>query len=108
MRSGDLGYRVGAVVTDLSTGQVVYSLNPAVGLAPASTTKIATAVAALATLGPGARFTTKVRIGAVRSGPGARGPASLVLVGGGDPTPAPGRSPAADHPHPAPLRSPAA
>ena len=108
MRSGDLGSRVGALVTDLSTGQVLYSLNPAVGLAPASTTKIATAVAALATLGPGARFTTKVRIGAVRSGPGARGQASIVLVGGGDPTLAAGRYPAADYPQPATLSSLAA
>ncbi len=108
MRSGDLGSRVGALITDLSTGQVLYSLNPAVGLAPASTTKIATAVAALATLGPGARFTTKVRIGAVRSGPGARGQASIVLVGGGDPTLAAGRYPAADYPQPATLSSLAA
>lgn len=108
LKSGDLGSRVGALVTDLSTGQVLYSLNPTVGLTPASTTKIATAVAALATLGPGARFTTKVTIGLVRSGSRAERVASIVLVGGGDPTLAAGRYPAADYPQPATLSSLAA
>jgi D-alanyl-D-alanine carboxypeptidase len=108
MKSGDLGSRVGALVTDLSTGQVLYALHPAVGLAPASTTKIATAVAALSTLGPGARFTTKVTIGPRRSGSGAGGATSIMLVGGGDPTLAAGRYPAADYPQPATLSSLAA
>jgi D-alanyl-D-alanine carboxypeptidase/D-alanyl-D-alanine-endopeptidase (penicillin-binding protein 4) len=108
MRSGDLGSRVGALVTNLSTGHVLYSLNPAVGLAPASTTKIATAVAALATLGPAARFTTKVMIAPVRSGSTARGQVGIVLVGGGDPTLAAGRYPTADYPQPATLSSLAA
>ena len=108
MKSGDLGSRVGALVTDLSTGQVLYSLNPTAGLAPASTTKIATAVAALATLGPGARFTTKVAMSPAQSGTGAGGLVSIVLVGGGDPTLAAGRYPAADYPQPATLRSLAA
>src|SRR5260221_10009955 len=78
--SGNLGPRVGALVTDLSTGQVLYQLNPTVGLAPASTTKIVTAIAALDTLGPGATFTTKVIIG-----PGGRagGSASGGTAGGG-------------------------
>jgi D-alanyl-D-alanine carboxypeptidase len=105
MKSGDLGSRVGALVTDLSTGQVLYSLNPAVGLAPASTTKIATAVAALATFGAGARFSTKVTFGRAQNGSGAGGAASIVLVGGGDPTLAAGRFPAADYPQPATLNS---
>ncbi len=63
VRSGDLGPQVGALVTDLSTGQVLYALNPSTGFTPASTTKLATAVAALDTLGPNARFTTLVRAG---------------------------------------------
>src|SRR5258708_26375145 len=63
IKSGNLGSRPGALVTDLSTGQVLYQLNPTVGLAPASTTKIVTAIAALGTLGPGSRFTTKVIMG---------------------------------------------
>src|SRR5258706_472998 len=53
IKSGNLGSRPGALVTDLSTGQGLYQLNPNVGLAPASTTKIVTAIAALGALGPG-------------------------------------------------------
>src|SRR5215831_16821791 len=117
--SGNLGPRVGALVTDLSTGHVLYSLNPAAGFVPASTTKIATAVAALDTLGPGARFTTAVvlrRRSPSTSGPGGQGSTAgkgpgvvrIVLVGGGDPTLAAGPYPAADYPQPATLRALAA
>jgi serine-type D-Ala-D-Ala carboxypeptidase/endopeptidase (penicillin-binding protein 4) len=102
IKSGRLGQRVGAFVTDLSTGQVLYQLNPTVGLAPASTTKIVTAIAALDALGPGARFTTKVISGSRGGG------ASIVLVGGGDPTLAAGQYPGGDYPQPATLRSLAA
>jgi D-alanyl-D-alanine carboxypeptidase len=120
IKSGDLGQRVGVLVEDLSTGQVLYQLNPTVGLAPASTTKIVTAIAALDTLGPGARFTTKVIIGpgtrtsgsgsgGTADGGGSRGKsASVVLVGGGDPTLAAGPYPGGDYPRPATLRSLAA
>ena len=107
MHSGDLGQNVGALVTNLSTGQVLYALHPATGYAPASTTKIATAVAALDTFGPNARFTTLVRSG----GQGRRQASpvtSIVLVGGGDPTLAAGPYPAADYPRPATLSSLAA
>ncbi len=94
--SGNLGTRVGALVTDMATGKVLYALSAATGFAPASTTKLATAVAALATLGPDARFTTSV----VRQhGHGAQ----IVIVGGGDPVLAAGRYPAADYPQPATL-----
>jgi len=117
--SGNLGPRVGALVTDLSTGRVLYALNPATGLIPASTTKIATAVAAVETLGPGRRFTTSVVLKSrspATSGPagqgstagGAPGVVRIVLVGGGDPTLAAGRYPAADYPQPATLRALAA
>ncbi len=107
MHSGDLGPHVGALVTDLSTGQVLYQLNPTAGFTPASTTKLATAIAALDTFGPNARFTTLIRT----AGAAARqvsGVAGVVLVGGGDPTLAAGRYPAADYPQPATLRSLAA
>jgi len=107
MHSGDLGSQVGALVTNLSTGQVLYALNPATGFAPASTTKLATAVAALDTLGPDARFATLVRTGGPAGRP-ASGVTSIVLVGGGDPTLAAGRYPAADYPQPATLSSLAA
>jgi serine-type D-Ala-D-Ala carboxypeptidase/endopeptidase (penicillin-binding protein 4) len=95
IRSGDLGADYGMLVTNLNTGQVLYSLNSGTGYAPASTTKLATAVAALQVLGPDARFRTTVVTGASRG--------SIVLVGGGDPTLAAGHPPARDYPQPATL-----
>ncbi len=73
-----LGPDVGAVVTDPATGQVLFSRAGTSLLTPASTTKLATSVAALTVLGPGARFTTRVVA--------ASSPRAIVLVGGGDPT----------------------
>jgi D-alanyl-D-alanine carboxypeptidase/D-alanyl-D-alanine-endopeptidase (penicillin-binding protein 4) len=95
--SGALGPKVGALVTDLSTGQVLYSLNASTGYTPASTTKLATSVAALKVLGANARFKTTVVTG--------RSNGSIVLVGGGDPTLAAGRPPPADYPQPATLQA---
>ncbi|HEY9241172.1 MAG TPA: D-alanyl-D-alanine carboxypeptidase/D-alanyl-D-alanine-endopeptidase, partial [Streptosporangiaceae bacterium] len=69
-------------------------------LPPASTAKLTTAVAALDTLGPDARFTTRVTTGAT--------PGSIILVGGGDPTLAAARPPASDYPQPATLQALAA
>jgi D-alanyl-D-alanine carboxypeptidase/D-alanyl-D-alanine-endopeptidase (penicillin-binding protein 4) len=86
---------VGAVVTDLSTGQVLMARLGTSAFAPASTAKLAVSTAALDVLGPGARFTTKVVAGPTAS--------SIVLVGGGDPTLAAGRPPASDYPQPASL-----
>ncbi len=103
---GGLGHDVGALVTDLTTGRVLYALNAQVGFTPASTTKLATAVAALDVLGPGATFTTSV-LGPSGAG-GAGASEDIVLVGGGDPTLAAGRFPAADYPQPATLSSLAA
>jgi serine-type D-Ala-D-Ala carboxypeptidase/endopeptidase (penicillin-binding protein 4) len=75
------------------TGQVLYSANASTPATPASTTKVVTAVAALATLGPDARFTTTVRqVGD-----------AVVLVGGGDPTLAVNGYPSSDYPRPASL-----
>ncbi len=90
-----LGPDVGAVVTDPATGQVLFSRAGTSLLTPASTTKLATSVAALTVLGPGARFTTRVVA--------ASSPRAIVLVGGGDPTLAAGYPPAADYPRPATL-----
>ena len=89
------GQSLGVLVTNLATGQVLYASNASAGFTPASTNKLATAVAALKVLGPGARLTTKVVTGT--------GSGSVVLVGGGDPTLAAGRPPAADYPQPATL-----
>jgi serine-type D-Ala-D-Ala carboxypeptidase/endopeptidase (penicillin-binding protein 4) len=95
-----LGAHVGAIVANLSTGQVLFARDGSSPFAPASTAKLATAVAALAVLGPGARLSTRVVAGASSS--------SIILVGGGDPTLAAGRPPATDYPQPATLASLAA
>jgi serine-type D-Ala-D-Ala carboxypeptidase/endopeptidase (penicillin-binding protein 4) len=95
LSTGALGPQYGMLVTDLKTGRVLYSLNASMGFTPASTTKLATATAALQVLGPDARLRTTVVLGASAG--------SIVLVGGGDPTLAAGRPPASDYPQPATL-----
>ncbi len=95
-----LGQHVGAVVTDLDTGTVLFSQKAGSAFVPASNAKLLTAVAALSALGPSARFTTRVVAGAR--------PGLLTLVGGGDPTLAAGPPPRSDYPQPATLASLAA
>jgi D-alanyl-D-alanine carboxypeptidase/D-alanyl-D-alanine-endopeptidase (penicillin-binding protein 4) len=68
--------RTGAVI-DVTSGRVLYDHKDGTATTPASTTKLATATAALGLLGPDARLTTTV----VSTGKGR-----IVLVGGGDPT----------------------
>lgn len=90
---GATGSGVGVEVAEAGTGQVLYSANASTPVTPASTTKVVTAVAALAVLGPDARFTTAVRqVGS-----------TVVLVGGGDPTLAVNEYPSSDYPRPATL-----
>ncbi|GAA2233543.1 D-alanyl-D-alanine carboxypeptidase/D-alanyl-D-alanine-endopeptidase [Streptomyces nogalater] len=67
-----------AAVVDVTTGERLYDADAGKALVPASTTKIATAVAALSALGPDHRLTTRTALE-----PDTR---ELVLVGGGDPT----------------------
>ncbi|HUJ05810.1 MAG TPA: D-alanyl-D-alanine carboxypeptidase/D-alanyl-D-alanine-endopeptidase [Streptosporangiaceae bacterium] len=102
---GGLGPDVGALVADLTTGKVLFSQNAAVGFTPASTTKLATAVAAIDTLGADAKFTTSVTLPAGQAGtPGSGGQGrTIVLVGGGDPVLAAGPYPAGSYPQPATL-----
>ncbi|GAA1596441.1 hypothetical protein GCM10009789_58010 [Kribbella sancticallisti] len=76
LKDPSLGKHFGAYVYDASRGKPVFSVGTAKPFVPASTMKLLTTVAVLEALGPDHRFTTKV----VRSGP-----ASIVLVGGGDP-----------------------
>ncbi|MHC0054814.1 D-alanyl-D-alanine carboxypeptidase/D-alanyl-D-alanine endopeptidase [Actibacterium sp. D379-3] len=78
-----LSGRIGFVVADAHTGQVLEALNPLLPLPPASTAKAITTLYALQHLGPGFRFRTQ----AVATGPvtGGRVQGDLVLVGGGDP-----------------------
>jgi serine-type D-Ala-D-Ala carboxypeptidase/endopeptidase (penicillin-binding protein 4) len=87
------GPGVGIEVAAAGTGQVLYTASGSTLATPASTTKVVTAVAALAALGPDARFTTTVRqVGG-----------TAVLVGGGDPTLAVNGYPSSDYPRPATL-----
>jgi serine-type D-Ala-D-Ala carboxypeptidase/endopeptidase (penicillin-binding protein 4) len=94
-----LGPHVLAMVIDPVTGQVLLSQGGTQLATPASTTKLVTAVAALAVLGGGARFATRV----VQPAPG-----SIILVGGGDPTLAVNPYPAGSYPKPATLAALAA
>jgi len=95
-----LGKQVSVLVADPVTGRVLLSEHASQPMTPASTTKLATGLAALAVLGGDARFTTTVV-------PGTE-PGSIVLVGGGDPTLAVNKYPAGDYPQPATLASLAA
>lgn len=69
--------KISAVVVDVATGRPMFEWNADRPATPASTTKLVTSVAALASVGPAHRVTTQV----VRSAGGG-----IVLVGGGDPT----------------------
>ncbi|MGW2705765.1 D-alanyl-D-alanine carboxypeptidase/D-alanyl-D-alanine endopeptidase [Streptomyces sp. NPDC001340] len=73
-----LGGGHAAAVVDVSTGKQLYGTAADQAFTPASTTKIATAVAALSALGPDHRLTTRAALE-----PDTK---ELVLVGGGDPT----------------------
>ena len=72
-----LGGTVGLLAVDAATGEILSEHGSDRLLLPASNMKVVTAVTTLATLGPDARFTTKVRAGAT--------PTDIVLEGGGDP-----------------------
>ncbi len=65
-------------ISDAGTGKLLLGSGETTPATPASTTKLATSVAALSLLPPQTRLTTKVVKGAT--------PDEIVLVGGGDPT----------------------
>ncbi|NGO41947.1 D-alanyl-D-alanine carboxypeptidase/D-alanyl-D-alanine endopeptidase [Streptomyces ureilyticus] len=73
-----LGSERTAAVVDVATGKRLYGKAADEALTPASTTKIATAVAALSAAGADHRIATRTALE-----PGTK---ELVLVGGGDPT----------------------
>ena len=98
LSDASLGRRVLAMVADPDSGRVLLSMGGSQLATPASTAKLATAVAALGALGGDTRFTTKV----------VSGPDGIILVGGGDPTLAVNAYPAQDYPRPATLASLAA
>jgi D-alanyl-D-alanine carboxypeptidase/D-alanyl-D-alanine-endopeptidase (penicillin-binding protein 4) len=72
-----LGKRFTMTVWDTASGSYVFQRRAGASLRGASTTKVLTAVGALATLGPDHRFPTTVRAGAT--------PDEVVLMAGGDP-----------------------
>ncbi|WP_240434847.1 D-alanyl-D-alanine carboxypeptidase/D-alanyl-D-alanine-endopeptidase [Streptomyces sp. YIM 130001] len=78
LKDSALGPERTASVVDAATGDTVYRSKADTAVVPASTTKIATATAALAALGPDHRLTTRV---VAEDGSG-----ELTLVGAGDPT----------------------
>ncbi|MFH8465496.1 D-alanyl-D-alanine carboxypeptidase/D-alanyl-D-alanine-endopeptidase [Streptomyces sp. NPDC017991] len=73
-----LGTDRAGVVVDMATGKRLYGKGADDPLTPASTTKIATAVAALTAAGPEHRIATRAVL--------EPGTEEVVLVGGGDPT----------------------
>ncbi|KJK37046.1 D-alanyl-D-alanine carboxypeptidase [Streptomyces variegatus] len=73
-----LGPRPAAAVIDVTTGRRLFGKASDAALTPASTTKVATAVAALSAMGADHRLTTRAALE-----PDTR---EVVLVGGGDPT----------------------
>ncbi|HEY0543003.1 MAG TPA: D-alanyl-D-alanine carboxypeptidase/D-alanyl-D-alanine-endopeptidase [Actinoallomurus sp.] len=76
MRASDLGTDLTGAVIDAATGRKLFGSHADQPAVPASTTKLTTATAVLASAGPDHRITTKV----VRSGN------TVTIVGGGDPT----------------------
>ncbi|MFF2652436.1 D-alanyl-D-alanine carboxypeptidase/D-alanyl-D-alanine-endopeptidase [Streptomyces sp. NPDC058045] len=81
LADASLGEHRAAAVVDIATGHRLYGEDAGRSLTPASTTKLATAVAALSAVGPGHRLTTRTVLQ-----PGGHGTPRVVLVGGGDPT----------------------
>ncbi len=79
-----LGGKIGYVVADASTGRLLETLNPLLGMPPASVSKAITAQYALENLGPAHSFATRL----VATGPVVNGrlEGDLVLLGGGDPS----------------------
>jgi D-alanyl-D-alanine carboxypeptidase/D-alanyl-D-alanine-endopeptidase (penicillin-binding protein 4) len=76
--------QTGAVAFDLRSGKVVFALNPALSLAPASNEKLSVTYTALVRLGPDFRFHTEV-LGTGKQ-QGSTWDGDLYLHGGGDPT----------------------
>lgn len=96
-RTATLGERLGGTVEtsplaattsvyvwDQQSREVIYTHEASRRVAPASTMKLLTSAAALATLGPDHRFTTRVMLTGRQEG--ERWIGSVWLVGGGDPT----------------------
>jgi serine-type D-Ala-D-Ala carboxypeptidase/endopeptidase (penicillin-binding protein 4) len=78
VKSSALGSTVHVSVLDVAAAQVLYAQNADIPTTPASTTKILTAVTALAARGPAYRLATRAVAGETAG--------EVVIIGGGDPT----------------------
>ncbi|MFI9051792.1 D-alanyl-D-alanine carboxypeptidase/D-alanyl-D-alanine-endopeptidase [Streptomyces sp. NPDC053427] len=96
LKARELGPLRSASVLDVATGREVFGAGQGAPATPASTVKLATAVAALSRLGPDHRIDTTVV---------ADGTHRIVLVGGGDPTLTARASRPGSGDHPADLRA---
>jgi D-alanyl-D-alanine carboxypeptidase/D-alanyl-D-alanine-endopeptidase (penicillin-binding protein 4) len=76
MHASGLGADLSGTVIDAITHRTLFSSHADLPAVPASTTKLTTSVAVLASAGPDRRITTSV----------VRGGNNVILVGGGDPT----------------------
>ena len=76
--------KVGYVLADANSGEILEAMNPVLALPPASVTKSLTALYTLTQLGSDYRFRTQVMADGPISGGRLNG--NLWLVGGGDPT----------------------
>lgn len=98
LKPGPVGGVRGIAVLDVATGALLYGADQDRPITPASTTKVLTAAATLAAVGPDTVLHTRVArvLGAGQSAaptttatpgatPAAQPPAQIVLVGGGDP-----------------------
>ncbi|WP_061291179.1 D-alanyl-D-alanine carboxypeptidase/D-alanyl-D-alanine endopeptidase [Herbidospora cretacea] len=83
-----IGGKVAGTVIDTETGETLFDGGSTTALTPASTTKVVTGAAALASIGADVTFATTV----VQTAPG-----KIVLVGGGDPTLAGPKADTRDH-----------
>ncbi|MCW2945011.1 MAG: D-alanyl-D-alaninecarboxypeptidase/D-alanyl-D-al anine-endopeptidase [Actinoallomurus sp.] len=77
MRTSGLGANLSGTVIDAITRRTLFASHADVPAVPASTTKLTTSIAVLASAGPDRRLTTSAVVG---------GAGSVILVGGGDPT----------------------
>jgi D-alanyl-D-alanine carboxypeptidase/D-alanyl-D-alanine-endopeptidase (penicillin-binding protein 4) len=78
------GARAGVLVSDASTGEVLFARNADVLLNPASNVKLVTSAAALARLGPAYRFETEFLVDSASAG--SSSVKTLYVRGGGDPS----------------------
>ncbi|HEY1487990.1 MAG TPA: D-alanyl-D-alanine carboxypeptidase/D-alanyl-D-alanine-endopeptidase [Micromonosporaceae bacterium] len=78
LKQANLGTHVSVEVADMATGKLLYGHGATSPTTPASTMKLATTLAVLATRGASYRITTHVVAGPL--------PGEVVLVGAGDPT----------------------